>query len=69
MTLIYSNVFIMNLNENKEDMKTKFVDNTKLRKSTNILDSIIKKLSVVVKPASGLVAPNVAFFNFIIKYL
>lgn len=69
MTLIYSNVFIMNLNENKEDMKIKFVDNTKLRKSTNILDSIIKKLSVVVKPASGLVAPNVAFFNFIIKYL
>ena len=61
MTLIYSNVFIMNLSENKEDMKIKFVDNTKLRKSTNILDSIIKKLSVVVKPASGLVAPDVAF--------
>lgn len=42
MTPTYSNIFIMNLNENKEDMNIRCVDNTKLEKTTNTLDSIIK---------------------------
>ena len=28
----------MNLNENREDMKIRFVDNTKLEKTANMLD-------------------------------
>lgn len=47
MTLTYSNIFIMDLIENKEGMKIKFVDNTKLGKRANVSDSIVKKWSVV----------------------
>lgn len=39
-------------NESKEDLKIKYVDHRKFKKSTNVSESIIKKLSVV-KPISG----------------
>lgn len=35
----------MNLNENREDMNIRFVDNPKLEKTANMLESVIKKLS------------------------